>query len=253
VDSTASIDSWVRERLGEVECHRSRPDDADGAVRLHLLLLEVRSGAGAAGMARGPAFLELQLRHLLCWGGPATPDHEAQLVELAFAALEHPRRDLQLDLRGLAPEDWLSLQLRQRPCLVFESTLRRERSLEPAPRVRAAQLRGVPSGVVRGVVLGPADVPIAGAQVEVPAFGVTTTTDSQGRFQLPRMPLDGRGTAVQVRARGHSLQLSTDQLTRAEAQGSASQGGASLGPTDPNHSEPTWRIQFPGFEDRDDQ
>jgi hypothetical protein len=53
-----------------------------------------------------------------------------------------------------------------------------------------------------GTVVGPDALPIAAAQVELPAFGRVTETDPAGQFRFPGVPADLIGQIIRVRARG---------------------------------------------------
>jgi hypothetical protein len=58
-------------------------------------------------------------------------------------------------------------------------------------------------GVARlsGVVLGPGDVPLAAAHVDLLSLALTVETDAQGRFLFPAVPAEPRQLRVRIRAR----------------------------------------------------
>jgi hypothetical protein len=61
--------------------------------------------------------------------------------------------------------------------------------------------------VIRGRVLGPQDIPLAGMTVSSPTTGTSVVTDPGGDFTLPGQPA---GRAVQLRLSGRGLHLRVD-------------------------------------------
>ena len=58
---------------------------------------------------------------------------------------------------------------------------------------------------LRGVVLGPGDVPIAGARVEIPPANLSTSTDRLGRFAFAAVASGPYPTTLRVLAKGREL------------------------------------------------
>jgi hypothetical protein len=66
-------------------------------------------------------------------------------------------------------------------------------------------VNGVGLRSLAGVVVGPGDVPVAAARVEIPSAGKWMETDSQGRFLFPGLPAEPPRMLVRVRARGRQM------------------------------------------------
>ncbi|MGZ6682465.1 MAG: hypothetical protein ACXVFK_19875, partial [Solirubrobacteraceae bacterium] len=81
---------------------------------------------------------------------------------------------------------------------------------EPAPPVRAPLvLRGAGLRRLGGIVLGPGDVPVADAFVELPLLGLATRSDRRGRFTFAAVPTDQAAQLV-VHAKARTFPFSVD-------------------------------------------
>jgi hypothetical protein len=102
-------------------------------------------------------------------------------------------------------EYWVALAAAPRPSFVIRVPLRRER---PVPRAKLVTRRmvvhGSPMAVLHGVVLGPGEIPLMGAVVEVPALSLSTRTGHDGRFAFAGVPSDPP-VKLRVRAKGREM------------------------------------------------
>ncbi len=100
------------------------------------------------------------------------------LGTLIFAALAVT--DWQVEQERLPPDTWAAFGTPPRPSFVLRLPVIKERP-EPAVKLVRKPLTVKHTGLVglHGAVLGPEDIPIAGARVELPAFGLSATTDPQ--------------------------------------------------------------------------
>jgi hypothetical protein len=57
-------------------------------------------------------------------------------------------------------------------------------------------------GVIEGHVVGPQDIPIAGAVISASGLSSSARSDHDGRFRLVGMPITETGVALTARARG---------------------------------------------------
>jgi hypothetical protein len=120
--------------------------------------------------------------------------------ELLFAALA--RDDLEVALGPVMPDLWQALGAAPRAAFLLRVPFRRELPEPSAPRVRKSPVTQVTSGVpLWGQVLGPGDVPLAGASVEVPSLQLFTHADGDGRFRFGSVPPKPPPRVV-VRAKG---------------------------------------------------
>lgn len=197
----AKLKEWVGSVAGQaaVRLEAPGPGAEQAGAGVGLYLLELSDAPTEHGDRR--AAQQIRLRYLVTtWG--ATSEEEHQLLdELLFAALE--REDMEVDLSPLPAGVWYAFGLPPRPAFVIQVPLRRERIRAIAPRVREPLIaRTVPSEALVGQVLGPGDVPLASALVELPSLQLRTRTDLQGCFLFPRVPVEPRAKLLRVQARG---------------------------------------------------
>jgi len=164
-----------------------------------LYLLDLAEAPPPRGERRAP--LQVQLRYLVTAWGPTPKDEHRLLGDLVFAALQRP--DWEVAFAPLPTAAWAAFGLAPRPTLVLQVPLRVERPVKLAPRVRMPLVaRTVPSVALLGRVLGPEDIPVAAARVELPSLDAAAETDWDGRFRFPRVPVEPRAKRIRVRARG---------------------------------------------------
>ncbi len=196
----ARLAEWAGNVAGKVEVSFAPPaDDAAGAgVSVYLLDL------APVPPPRDPArpLSQLLLRYLVStWGDEPASAHRL-LADLAFAALETPGLEVELEPPPL--ELWRALGARPRPSFLLKLPARRERPLKLAPLVRLPlEISVEPISSLSGQVLGPGGVPIAGARVELAAGGKATRTDLDGRFHFAAVPAGP--SPLTVHAKGRTL------------------------------------------------
>jgi hypothetical protein len=133
------------------------------------------------------------------------------LGDLVFAAMEDP--ELHVELEPLPPAIWSALRVTPRPSFIVRIPLRRGRPELAVERVRVPlELRAAPIVRLHGLVLGPDDVPVAGAHVSIPLLNRSVRSDAQGRFRFLSIP-GGEGGVRQlhVRAKGKALDVPIEQ------------------------------------------
>ncbi len=178
---------------------------AEAKAQAATYLLEVLRTPVARTEKRAP--LQMSLRFLICaWA--AKPDQANDvLLRLAFAAMEQEGWELEFD--ALPMQAWSAFGISPRPSFVLRVPLRVERPEERAKLVRSIKLQGLPITTLQGSVLGPDDVPIAGATVEAPALQRWATTDGHGRFVLTGLPQAAQNRLV-VNAKGKRIEVSPE-------------------------------------------
>ena len=205
------LQAWIQAVLGDVPVSLEAPGRiGDDSRRIGLYLLDL----GPLGQTRNVKATPLQfsLRYLVTAWGPAPADVQSDLCELAFAALDSVEVDV--DFEPLPAASWAAFGTAPRPSFTLRMPLRKERVLALAPPVRqppvvhAATVR-----TLRGIVLGPQDMPLAAARVELPGLGRSTVTDPEGLFRFDGVPADR--LRLRVLARG-----AVQEFDAAAAQGS---------------------------------
>jgi hypothetical protein len=123
------------------------------------------------------------------------------LVELMFAALE--RHDSEIVTDPGITELCTSLGIPVAAGFVLRTPLVRVPARHAAKRVRAPLVvQSAEMGVIEGHVVGPQDIPIAGAVISAAGLSSTARSDHDGRFRLVGMPKTETGVALTARARG---------------------------------------------------
>ena len=175
------------------------PGDAGAGPAVSLFLIDLLP-APPATAGRRPS-LQLTLRYLVSVSaGDVEVAHRA-LGALVFAAMEHP--EFEVELGAPAAELWTAFGSTPRPCFMLRVPVRLER---PAPRVgrvtRPVEIRHTRTAAFSGRLLGPGDLPLAAAEVEIPALRLVTHTDLRGYFRFPAVPAEPARRQVTIRAKG---------------------------------------------------
>lgn len=197
-DAAAELQSWASTVLPEARVALGPPATAASQDQVSLHLLQIEGHPPPRGPRRPPLQVDL---HFLVSAASPRPEAELHMVgELLFAALA--RDDLEVELGPVTPNVWRSLGTVPRAAFILRMPFRRELPEPRAPRVRGPLVIKTVHGVpLRGQVLGPGDVPLAGASVEVPALQLFTSADAGGRFSFANVPASPPARLV-VRAKG---------------------------------------------------
>jgi hypothetical protein len=198
-DLDARVKEWAAAVLGGVEVSLAPPADATAGEGVNLYLLELCPQPPAAGPRRPP--LQFAARYLVTTWAARAEDAHRMLGALALAAMETP--DLDLEIEPVSGATWGALGATPRPSFFLRLIARVERQGTPATPVRRPLvLQPAPITPLYGLVLGPDDVPIAGARIEIPVLGLRDRTDAGGRFRFLAVPAGPRPVTVRVVARG---------------------------------------------------
>jgi len=203
------VDEWVRPAIGpEVDVRFGSVGDSglsDGKAVVLTLLDIAPSPTSRRGTT--PAPLQLRARYLVTVPGFEPTERGQCLAELAFLA--GPLIRVELEPSPPSHTLWESLGVPARPALIVSVLLERERRSRPVSRVREPLVtRWAPAHPLTGVVMGPGDVPIAGALVEVEGFPLTTYSNHRGEFAFrsvpgveppPTLVVSAKGTHLRVR------------------------------------------------------
>jgi hypothetical protein len=129
------------------------------------------------------------------------------LAELTLAAAD--RSDFEIVSTRSAADTCAALGIPVAAGFILRTPLMRERAVKTAPLVRfPLKVESGDVGVVEGSVLGPNDVPIAGAVVTIPGLGRNARTDAYGRFRFAAALRDPAGIKLNVKARGVEIDAS---------------------------------------------
>lgn len=215
---TRLVEEWVRPAVGpDVEVrigHVADPGLSDGRAVVLTLLDIAPFPATRRGSA--PAPLQLRARYLVSVLGFDATERGQCLAELAFRA--GPLIRVELDPSPPEPALWGALGTSARPALIASVLLERERRTPSAPRVREPLVtQWSAARPISGVVLGPRDIPIAGALVEVEGFPLTTYSNHRGEFAFRSVPGAEPPPTLVVTAKGTHLRVRVDTTVDPEA------------------------------------
>jgi hypothetical protein len=209
------LKAWVGEVAGDMPVSFAAPDRSLREHGVSLYLLELGAAPPTRSMRRVP--LQFSVCYLITVRAEM-PERAHQLLgELVFAALEAP--DFEVDLTPIPAELWTALRVPPQPAFRVRLPVRRER---PEPNLRRVRFplvtHTVPNEVLLGRVVGPGDVPIPGALVELPALKLSTRTDARGGFRFPLVPSLESVGRLEVRAKGEVLQVGAEAFVAEEGQ-----------------------------------
>lgn len=196
---------WTQSSQPGIEVTFGEPSDVKEGMGVNLYLFDLVNSPPARGNNRPP--MQVALRYLVTvWAAKPEEAHHL-LGNLIFAAMDNTEFEIELDPIPVAL--WRALGTAPRPAFVIRVPLRRDRP-EPERRLVRAPLvvRQSPMRSVEGTVVGPGDIPIANARVELPGLGRYTRTDSKGRFAFSAVPTEPSPKLLVVKAKGKEMSVS---------------------------------------------
>jgi hypothetical protein len=207
------LKAWVGHVVGDTPVSLAVPERGSLEQGVSLYLLELGAAPPARSGRRVP--LQFSVCYLITVGAQ-TPERAHHLLgELVFSALEVP--DFEVELAPVPLELWAALGVPPRPAFRLRLPVRRERAEPSIPRVRfPLAVQASPSEALLGCVVGPGDVPIPGALVELPTLKLSTRTDARGCFRFPFVPALGSLGGLEVRAKGEVLHVGSEALAPTE-------------------------------------
>jgi hypothetical protein len=198
---TADLAGWIRSILPDISVSVRSLGDKQRQPGVDLRLLRVAPRPGPRTL-EPPSVANLDYLATVGLTDPAA--EQRALGDLLFAAMDRT------DVEVIEADDLVSLcaRLGIAPAagLILRTPLVREREVKPQPRVRAPLKVNVSEmGVIAGQVLGPGDVPIAGATVAAVGLNRFAQTDRDGQFHIRAAP-GSQAVRLVARARGAEVQ-----------------------------------------------
>lgn len=209
------IEGWLQASLEGVEVTWQSPPTPCVRACIRLLLLDILDAPPPRGDSIPP--LQVRLRYLAFAHAPDVESEHRLLGRLIFTLLdpESPERpEVDVVCQPPSPELWRALEMTPRPCIGLIVPLRKERSMPPSRRVtEPLRMLSTRLSELSGVVLGPGDLPIAGAEVELGGLDRHTNTDSSGRFVLHGLPTPTIERPLMIRTKGRRHSVTVDPST----------------------------------------
>jgi hypothetical protein len=207
-DIDRRLSDWIGSILEQVEVSLALPGESKTARNVGLFLLDLVHNPASRGARRPP--IQIMLRYLVTTQADKPEEAHQMLGELVIAALQEP--DFEVEQEPLPLSLWSALGVAPRPSFVLRVPFRHERIEKPAPPVRQPLvIKQSPLLSLSGQVLGPENIPIMDAQVELPGLQLHTNTDFKGRFHFYAVPSEPRPKLLRVRAKGKEFSINTEQ------------------------------------------
>ncbi len=206
----AQLRDWVVSVLPGVDVSFEPPANQAAGQGVSLHLMELVSSQPLRGPSRPP--LQLGLRYLVTVWAPSIDVQHHLLGELVFAAMQ--RTDLEVELQPLDWPAWVALGAAPRPAFVLRATLRREVPIPVPPLVRGPLLvQAAALTSLYGRVVGPGDIPLPGAIVELTGLDRSERTGANGTFRFASVPAPPTSLSMRVQARGREVTLAVAEPT----------------------------------------
>lgn len=226
----AEVVSWIQSVVGDVSVLLEPPArlaDASAAV-VSVYLTEIVRDPAPRDVRQTPA--RLGLRYLVSVSDKSVARAHALLGQLLLAAVEDESQQVVLDT--LSPAYWAAFGVEPRPAFMLQRPLAPVKQREVVPIATGVLARTALLQPLLGQVLGPRDLPMAGARIEISGTGQVARADHHGRFRIMYAPVQGATTTLKVRAKGREQLVQLDpsrtdaspllvRLQIADARGSA--------------------------------
>lgn len=206
-DVDQRLKDWVGAVLSGTAVSMSPPVDQGVEPLVSLYLLDLHPSPPAKGPRRRP--LQILLRYLVTTSAEHPEEAHSMLWTLIFAAMEEP--GFEVDLEPVSAALWTAFGSLPRPAFMLRLPLRFARAQEDVKFVQAPiEMQHSPMVGMGGVLMGPNDIPIANARVELPAQHLATCTDAQGRFWFAAVPAKPAVKRFRVQARGRDFAVEAE-------------------------------------------
>lgn len=204
-DVDRKLREWVSEVTAGVEAVLTEPSfPAAGTSVISLYLCEILESPPPRTTSRPP--LQVNLRYLITSWSPDPEEAHRRLGQLLFAAMDN--REFQVDLTPVSPAVWAGFGIPPRPSFGLLVPFRQTRHQPLAkPVLQPLVVQQSPVRPLRGRVLGPGEIPLMGARVELPGIGKYTRTDARGFFSFAQVPTDPAPAQIEVKARGRQMRV----------------------------------------------
>ena len=205
----AELSKWITESVPGVTVSFG-PAPADSKAPVILLLLQrLADTTGSRAKAGRPVPRRLELGYFVAATGKDPAQAHRALGELLFAALDRVERgEWRVSFEAPAVELFTALSLPPLPAFLLQVPLVRERPVPPVKIARELVMKIAPAVAFEGLLLGPADVPLADVLVELGGLDQRTRTDAGGRFRFRAVPADFRRHPLRVHTKGRAFDLS---------------------------------------------
>jgi hypothetical protein len=209
--AVGKVCDWANEVLGEELARLAAPSSSNArGVAVHLLeVIPLQQARGPRQEVR----LQIALKYLVAASSDNPEDAHEMLIRLLFAAMQHS--EFEVDKEPPSLSMWQAFNVAPQPGFTLRYTVSEERPKDRTKLVRDVIVHTVATAPLTGTVLGPGDIPIAEALLELPSLNTSVRSDYNGRFVFPSVPRDPEmrpGTLI-VHAKGRKQSFNLYQMT----------------------------------------
>ena len=205
------LKTWVS-NVGSIDKSQvglAPPGEDQQTVSLYLMQV-VRVMTAHENLPNAPAPSKIILHYLVTVQHDDMLQAHQLLGDLMFAAMEDT--EFEVDLDPFPISAWVAFNQVPRPCFVLKVPLRHERPERIPKRVtKPMALESVATTSLHGIVLGPDDIPLHGALVELPDLQLVQRTDRNGVFLFATIPGGTQQRRLRIRAKGKLIEQSFSQ------------------------------------------
>jgi hypothetical protein len=191
---------WVKQALGQDVTPTLAPPADSQTSSVSLYLLEVVNNPFPRSGANYP--YQPTLRYLVTTHAQDPRKAHRLLAALLYAAFKKP--EYEVELEPIPHDLWAAFHIAPRPAFILRAQLPHQEKGQPAQLVRQPEPvmdSSAPVVPMYGLVLGPGDVPLMNARVELPNLFRSATTDHRGRFTLAGVPAAPKKKTLIIKAR----------------------------------------------------
>jgi hypothetical protein len=208
------LKAWVFSILGEVPVSLASPARSP-QNGIGLYLMELRDRPPLRGSKRSP--LQFALRYLITSCAEEPEEAHRALGRLLFAAMENA--EFEIEKAPVSMEVWQAFGVPPQPSFTILVPIQQERPQPTAPLVRQPLVANLElKTALRGVLLGPGEIPLADASVRIPSLRLSSRTDSKGRFYFHAVPRKLSVKSLEVNVKGRSRAISASQIQTADGE-----------------------------------
>lgn len=204
------LQAWVSNAgsIAENQITLAAPGTAETTVSLYLMQV-VRVMTSHETPRNSPASSKIMLHYLVTVRDDDLLRAHRLLGDLMFAAIEEPEYEVDLDPIPIGA--WAAFNQIPQPAFVVKVPLRHERP-ERVPQLvtKPMELRSVQVTSLHGIVLGPDDIPLHGALVELPDLQLVQRTNRKGAFLFSTIPAGVHKPTLRIRAKGKLIEKRID-------------------------------------------
>lgn len=201
------LEDWITERVDVSTVSFDPPGEESSGQGVSVFLQHLVDAPPPR--TTEPTPFQVILHYLVSTWAETPQEAHRILGDLLFEAMQ--TEEFTLELAEPDNTFWKRLDMPPRPSFGIRMPFRRERPRPDAQMVgqplvlETAQVRPM-----AGRIVGPEDVPIAGATVELPAFNTRTKTDRKGQFRFEAVPAQSEPERLIVRAKGTTSETRID-------------------------------------------